>query len=82
MAYDFNCEALALEIDSNLPAARVIRFLERLDAWRCYPKQLRLDNGPEFILIALAEWADENEVPHEFIELGKSAQKASVERCN
>ena len=31
---DFNREALAIEIDLNLPAARVVRVLERAIAWR------------------------------------------------
>ena len=34
---DFNREALAIEIDLNLPARRIIRVLERLAAWRGYP---------------------------------------------
>ncbi|NMI24581.1 DDE-type integrase/transposase/recombinase, partial [Xanthomonas hortorum] len=43
---DFSREALAIEVDLNLPAARVIRTLERIAAWRGYPAKLRLDNGP------------------------------------
>ena len=34
---DFNREALAIEVDLNLPAERVIRTLERIAAWRGYP---------------------------------------------
>ena len=49
---DFSREALAVEVDLNLPATRVIRTLERIAAWRSAPK-LRLDNGPEFIAFAL-----------------------------
>lgn len=41
---DFSREALAVEIDLNLPSARVIRTLERIAAWRGYPSRLRLDN--------------------------------------
>ncbi|KLB30779.1 transposase, partial [Xanthomonas hortorum pv. gardneri] len=55
---DFSREALAIEVDLNLPAARVIRTLERIAAWRGYPAKLRLDNGPEFVALALAEWAE------------------------
>ena len=32
-ADDFNREVLTIEIDLNLPAARVIRVLERIAAW-------------------------------------------------
>lgn len=51
---DFNREALAIEIDLNLPAQRVIRVLDRIALERGYPL-LRVDNGPEFISLALAE---------------------------
>lgn len=79
---DFNREALSIEIDLNLPAARVIRTLERVVAWRGLPSSIRVDNGPEFISIALAEWAEENEVLLDFIEPGKPTQNAYVERFN
>jgi putative transposase len=52
---DFNREILAI---FNLPAARVVRTLERIATVRGYPLKLRLDNGPELVSIALAEWAD------------------------
>jgi putative transposase len=42
-------ECLAIEIDTSLPSQRVIRVLEELKRERGLPKQLRLDNGPEFI---------------------------------
>src|SRR4030095_5867156 len=40
---DFNREVLAIEVDFNLPAARVVRTLERIAAERGYPLKLRLD---------------------------------------
>ena len=40
-------EALAIEIDTSLPAQRVVRALQQLEAWRGLPKAIRLDNGPE-----------------------------------
>ena len=51
---DFNREALAIEIDLTLPAPRVIRVLERVSLFRGYPEKLRVDNGHEFISVALA----------------------------
>lgn len=71
MGYDFNREVLAIEIDLNLPAARVIRVLERIAAWRGYPAKIRMDNGPEFIAVALADWAEQHLVELEFIEPGR-----------
>jgi len=37
-------EALAIEIDTSLPAERVVRTLQQLAAWRGLPKAIRLDN--------------------------------------
>ena len=53
---DFNREALAIEIDLNIPAQRVIRVLDRIVAHRGYPLKLRMDNGPEFISLILSNW--------------------------
>lgn len=79
---DFNREALAVEIDLNLPAARVIRVLERIAAWRGYPQQLRLDNGPEFVSAAIADWAEQRGVELCFIQSGKPMQNGFIERFN
>ena len=79
---DFNREVLAIEIDLNLPAPRVIRVLERIVAWRGYPSKLRMDNGPEFISAALAEWAEDHDIALEFIKPGKPTQNSYVERFN
>ncbi len=79
---DFNREALAIEVDLNLPAERVVRVLDRVAAWRGYPKKLRLDNGPELVSIALAEWAEEHGISLEFIRPGKPMQNGFIERFN
>ena len=65
---------------SELPAPRFIRVLERIVAWRGYPSKLRMDNGPEFISLALAEWAENHNIDFEFIKPGKSTQNSYVER--
>jgi len=77
---DFNREALAIENDRNLPAQRVIRVLDRIAVNRGYPLKLRMDNGPEFISLALAEWAETRAVTLEFIKPGKPTQNAFIER--
>lgn len=79
---DFNREALAIEIDLSLPAPRVIRVLERVIAWRGQPRKLRMDNGPEFISTALADWAEEQQIQLEFIKPGTPTQNSYVERFN
>ena len=79
---DFNREALAIEVDFSLTAQRVVRELERIAAVRGYPLKLRTDNGPEFIALALADWADAHGVTLEFIKPGKPMQNGFIERFN
>jgi len=79
---DFNREALWIEVDFSIPALRVIRVLNMLVSWKGLPKQIRMDNGPELISKALAEWAKLHEVELAFIEPGKPAQNAYIERFN
>ena len=40
---------LAIEVDTSLPAMRVIRVLEHLKDSHPLPEQIRVDNGPELI---------------------------------
>lgn len=79
---DFNREALAIEVDLNLPAARVIRVLDRVAQQRGYPEKVRCDNGPELVSILLAEWAEDQGVHLEFIEPGRPTQNSYIERFN
>jgi putative transposase len=79
---DFNREVLWIEVDTSLPAIRVIRTLEMIAFWRGYPKQIRLDNGPELISHKLAQWAAAHDVKLAFIQPGKPTQNAYIERFN
>ena len=79
---DFSRECLAIEVDTNLPAARIIRVLDRIVAWRGLPAKLRMDNGPELISVLLADWAEKNGVALEFIQPGKPTQNSYIERFN
>ena len=79
---DFNREALTIEIDLNIPAQRVVRVLDRIVANRGYLLKMRMDNGPELISLALAQWAEDHGVMLEFIKPGKPTQNAFIERFN
>ena len=79
---DFNREVLWIEVDTSLPAERLVRILETLIAWRGCPAQIRMDNGPELISHRLAEWAQEHHVNLAHIQPGKPAQNAYIERFN
>lgn len=79
---DFNREGLWIEINTSLPSERVVRVLEMLTYWRGYPQQIRIDNGPELISHRLADWARQHHVEMAFIQPGKPAQNAFIERFN
>lgn len=79
---DFNREALAIEVDTSLPAERVIRVLEQVTGWRGKPTRIRVDNGPEFISTALGLWCEGNQINLQFIQPGKPTQNAYIERFN
>lgn len=75
-------ECLGIEIDTSLPAARVVRVLEQISAWRGYPEQLRMDNGPELISGQLTQWCQKNNIKMIYIQPGKPNQNAYIERFN
>lgn len=75
-------ECLAIEVDTSLPAARVVRVLDRISVWRGYPKQLRMDNGPELISSQLVAWCHQHDVEMLYIQPGKPNQNAYIERFN
>lgn len=79
---DFNREALWIEVDTSLPAERVVRVLERLLFWRDKPTRIRMDNGPELISRRLARWAKDHQIDLLHIQPGKPAQNAYIERFN
>jgi putative transposase len=79
---DFNREALWIEVNTSLPAERVIRVLEMLIDWRGRPKQIRMDNGPELISHRLKSWAEECQIVLAHIQPGKPSQNAYIERFN
>lgn len=79
---DFNREILAIEVDTSLPSLRVIRVLSQLLELRGTPKQIRLDNGPEFLAEKMQDWAKAHQIELGFIQPGKPTQNAFVERFN
>jgi putative transposase len=78
----FTRECLAIEVDFSLPSARVIRVLDKLVWQYGLPESLRVDNGPEFISVAMDRWAFQHGVRLDFIQPGKPTQNAHVESFN
>src|SRR5215210_9351490 len=79
---DYNREALWIEVDTSLPAERVVRVLETLLLERTAPQSIRMDNGPELISQRLDNWAKEKHIELLHIQPGKPAQNAYIERFN
>jgi len=77
-----NREALAIEIGTSIPAARVVRVLEQLVTIYGRPQALRLDNGPELTAQVFAEWCQQQAIELRYIQPGKPDQNAFIERFN
>jgi len=78
----FSKESPAVEADFSMPGPRVVRVLEFLSETRELPEEIIVDNGPEFISVALDRWAWENKVKLRFIQPGKPNQNAFIESFN
>ena len=79
---DYNREALTIEAALSFPSHRVIRTLEMLEEEYGLPKHIRVDNGPEFISNQLKAWCEKKKIKLKFIQPGKPAQNAYIERFN
>jgi len=77
-----NREALAIEIGTSIPAARVVRVLEQLVTIYGRPRALRLDNGPELTAQVFTDWCQEHAIELRYIQPGKPDQNAFIERFN
>ena len=55
---DFNREALAMDVALSIPSEQVIRYLERTIEQRGKPKEIRVDNGLEYISERLISWTE------------------------
>lgn len=76
-------EALRIEIDTSLPAARGDPALERTGGYPWCTSVHSPDNGPEFIAKALADQAASKGIGLNHIQPGKPTQKnAYLERFN
>ena len=75
-------ECLAIEVDTSLPGARVVRVLAQLCAARGRPTAITMDNGPEFAGLVLDAWAYKEGVQLDFIDPGKPMQNGHLESFN
>ncbi len=69
-----NREALAVEPGFSIPAARLIRVMNRLVDFYGLPDAIRCDNGAEMAGHAFRQWAEDRGVQLMFIQPGKPNQ--------
>lgn len=78
----FTKESPAIEVDFSLPGPRVVRVLDWIRETRGLPEEIVVDNGPEFVSVALDRWAWEHKVKLRFIQPGKPIQNCYIESFN
>lgn len=79
---DYNRQALFVEAHFSYPGQRVVRALEILEMDRGLPKQIRVDNGPEFLSNVFQEFCKTKSIEIKYIQPGKPTQNAYIERFN
>jgi transposase InsO family protein len=79
LADEFTRESLALAVGKSFRSERVCSVLEELIAVRGTPGALRMDNGPEFVALALRRLCHQRGVDATSIEPGKPWQNGFAE---
>ena len=79
---DYTRECLEIEVDTSLGGVRVVRVLEELKRRRGLPRQIRSDNGPEFVSRAVDQWAFEQGLQWHTIQPGRPMENGYVESFN
>lgn len=79
---DFNRECIGIHVAFSLPAVHITNWLDNIARWRGYPKQIRVDNGPENCAHHFIKWAKGHNIEVLYIQPGKPAQNGYVERFN
>ncbi len=79
---NFTRESPAIEVAPSIGGHQVVEVLERLARQRSLPKTIRVDNGPEFTLQLLDQWAYLNGVELDFSRPGKPTDNAYIEAFN
>ena len=79
---DHNRGCLAIEVGFSLPAERVVRCLDQIIEERGKPKEIRVDNGPEFVSRRFKKWANQRDIRIQYIQPGNPQQNAYIERFN
>lgn len=79
---DLTRECPLLLVDRSLPARRVVEALDALLLVRGTPAAIVCDNGPEFVSLALDQWASARDIRLDFIRPGHPVENCYIESFN
>ncbi|EMO91158.1 integrase core domain protein [Leptospira noguchii str. 2001034031] len=79
---DYGRLAIATQPEFSIPSERVVRILNEGIEIYGLPKQIVVDNGPEFTSRSFLKWAQEKEIDIHFTTLGKPTENAFIEGFN
>jgi putative transposase len=78
----FTRECLAIRVDTRFTSGRVAEVMSRVASARGVPREVRVDNGPEFTGRLLDLWAHLNGVTLDFSRPGKPTDNGFIESFN
>lgn len=79
---DYNRECLLIKPRYSLTSQIITGFLDEIAKVRGYPQMIRVDNGSEFRSGVFNQWALKHHILIHYIQPGKPAQNAYIERFN
>jgi putative transposase len=79
---EYTRECLAIDVAGSIRSKRVIDVLSKLISIHGAPRYLRSDNGPEFVSLALLQWAKDERLESVLSEPGKPWQNGTNESFN
>ena len=79
---EYTRECLAIDVAGSIRSKRVIDVLSKLISIYGAPCYLRSDNGPEFVSLALLQWAKDERLESVLSEPGKPWQNGTNESFN
>jgi putative transposase len=79
---DFSKESPAIVAGFSISGHHVVEVLEELHEQRPFPREIVMDNGPEFTSLALDQWAHRRGVHLRFIRPGKPVENCFIESFN
>lgn len=74
--------AVAQEVSMSFPVHRAIKVLEKVIWLNGKPRNIRCDNGPEFIAKEFQEWCAANDIRLLYTQPGCPTQNGYIERFN